>query len=445
MKLRALPIFWQTLLLIVASLLVAQLVTIALFVTGPKPTPDFVPLGELADTLRGGRQHRGDPGRLAIRLSPAPPRPEPGMVSDPALTARLSDMIDRPVAEVRLFYEADQSATFWYRRSVESTAVPTRRGEPFFFNTVVAAARLPEGAWRIVRSPDKPWLTQWQQRSIAWFGLSLLLALPLAYLFTRRLTRPIRRFSEAVARLDHDPQSPPIPVEGPAELRLTASALNAMQQRLHAYLRERTAMVGAIAHDLRTPLARITFRIEGAPEPLRSQVQGDVEQMRAMVAATMAFLRTAPGVGVREPVALGDVLRTIAAHSREMGTAVDDAAVGEGTGQVLGDRGALERVFQNLVDNGVKYAGTPLELALRRAGGRVIAEVSDRGPGAPPDRLERLFEPFERGDPSRSRATGGLGLGLAIARGIVVAHGGTIRAENRAGGGLRFTVDLPAA
>jgi len=111
---------------------------------------------------------------------------------------------------------------------------------------------------------------------------------------------------------------------------------------------------------------------------------------------------------------------------------------------VSGDRSAIERLIQNLIDNAIKYAGAA-ELLVRRDADRARITVADRGPGIPEAELDRMFEPFERHEPSRSRSTGGLGLGLAIARSIALAHGGSIAAENRAGGGLAVTVDLPAA
>jgi signal transduction histidine kinase len=111
---------------------------------------------------------------------------------------------------------------------------------------------------------------------------------------------------------------------------------------------------------------------------------------------------------------------------------------------VSGDRSALERLIQNLIDNAIKYAGSA-ELIVRRDIDRATLTVADRGPGIPDGELERMFEPFERHERSRSRSTGGLGLGLAIARSIAQAHGGSISAENRAGGGLAVTVELPAA
>ncbi len=441
-----LPILWQTLLLILLSLAVSLAVNIALFVSLPPPRPDFVPLSEIADAL-GGQQrrwsrhyHRDELHAVASAAAPAPS--STNMISDDGLNARLARRLRLPSDQVRLFYEADQSGTFPFRGRRGDTGVPIRRGEPYFFNTVIAGARGYDGIWRVVRTPERPWLSAWQRRAILWFGVSAILLLPFAFLFARRLTRPIRRFAAAADRLGHDPDAPSVPVEGPAELRTTAQALNAMQQRLHGQHRERTAMIGAIAHDLRTPLARIAFRIEGAPDAVRAPVQADIEQMRAMIAATIGFVRGTTGPATRIPVDIAALLERIGSQAREMGAAF--TAVAAPPLVVEGDPVALERLFQNLVDNAVVYAGGGVA-RVERHGSGVLATIADRGPGIADDVLERVFEPFERGDPSRSRATGGLGLGLAIARSIAQAHGGSVVARNREGGGLEVVVELPGA
>ncbi|HEY0270514.1 MAG TPA: HAMP domain-containing sensor histidine kinase [Sphingomonas sp.] len=440
MRFRSLPIFWQTLLLLLAGLVTAQLVAILLVLYLPEPRPDFFTMTELAERLAG------DPGAvpsLALHHANAPPGAEgTSMIADPAITVRLADDLNLPVDDVRLLFEADQSSSFPFTREAGTGAVPIRHGQPYFFNTVVAAMRDPAGGWRVLRSPPPQRLTVWQRRTALWFGISALAMLPFAWLFARRLTRPIRRFAVAVEQLDHDEHAPAIPLEGPAELQLTAHALNVMRSRLLASMRERSAMIGAIAHDLRTPLARIAFRIERAPDELRRPVQADIDQMREMVATTIRFVRDGAGVGERRPVDLSALARRLAEQARDTGSPVATANLP--ATMINGDRSALERLLQNLIDNAIKYAGAA-ELSVRHAVDRAMLTVADRGPGIPEAELERMFEPFERHEPSRSRSTGGLGLGLAIARSIALAHGGTIRAENRPGGGLAVTVALPLA
>lgn len=438
MRFRSLPIFWQTLILLLGGLAVAQIVSVLLIVYLPGPRPDFYTMTEIAERLA---LEPGSP-RLTVRRVAEAPVASEGMVEDDAITQRLAAQLNRPVADVRLFFFPDQSETFPFNRRRGQGAVPIRHGQPYFFNTLVAAERDPAGGWRMLRTPPPPTISSWQARTSLWFGISALAMLPFAWGFARRLTRPIRSFAEAVERLDHDRDAPPVPIEGPAELQLTALALNAMHERLRSTARERTAMIGAIAHDLRTPLARIAFRIEAAPDTIRAPVQADIEQMRQMVAATIGFLRGDAGTGEHRPVDLAAIARRLAGAAVDTGSVVAIAEIERTV--VSGDSSALERLIQNLIDNAVKYAGGA-ELLVSRTFDRARVTVADRGPGIPEAELDRMFEPFERHEPSRSRSTGGLGLGLAIARSIAVAHGGAVRAQNRVGGGLEVTVDLPLA
>lgn len=439
MRFRSLPIFSQTLILLLSGLAVAQIVAILLIMYLPQPRPDFYTMTEIAETLA---QEPGSVSKLVVRHVAAEPTADDGMISDPIITHRLAAQLGVPIDNVRLFFQADQAETFPFTRESGSSAVPIHHGQPYFFNTLLAAERNPAGGWRTLRTPPPARISAWQRRTSIWFGLSALMMLPFAWLFARRLTRPIQRFAEAVERLDHERDAPPVPEEGPAELQLTAEALNAMHARLRTNMRERAAMIGAIAHDLRTPLARIAFRIEAAPEKIRGPVQADIEQMREMVAATIGFLRGDAGMGERQPVDLAALARRLAGQASDTGSPVEISEIERTV--VSGDRSALERLMQNLIDNAVKYAGSA-ELTVRRDIDRARLTVADRGPGIPEEELDRMFEPFERHEPSRSRSTGGLGLGLAIARSIAQAHGGSIHAENRSGGGLAVTVDLPVA
>lgn len=462
-----LSIFWQTLLLLFGAIAVVFVVTVGLFLSSPAPRPDFNSLSDIAEALSGRkivrsrhwrifhfpRDHGGPPReirqrrdgderererRLSVAVRETEPIPEPDMVVSPEFTARLAQLMEVPVDRVRLHFEPDQRSNMPFRRQADRQVL-VRRGEPIFFDTVVAALRTDEG-WRVVRTPPRDWLAPWQKRILVLFALSVLVVIPFAWMFARALTRPIRRIAEAADRMGANPQAPLITEEGPAELRVTAHALNQMQQRLSAYLTERTNMIGAIAHDLRTPLARIAFRIEGAPDDIREKVQGDIEQMRAMIAATISFVRDTGSVTRVEPIALDALLGALAADEAEVGRPVKLGAVVPL--HVSGDPMALGRLFQNLIDNGVAYGGG-VEISVARAGDEAEIRISDRGRGLPDHQLEAMFQPFERGDPSRNRATGGIGLGLSIARAIAQEHGGSLTLANRAGGGLEAICRLP--
>jgi two-component system OmpR family sensor kinase len=213
-----------------------------------------------------------------------------------------------------------------------------------------------------------------------------------------------------------------------------------MQERLRRYVEDRTAMVGAIAHDLRTPLTRLKFRIEAAPDDIRPKLAADIDQMEAMIAATMAFVRDTHRPAERTKLELASLVESVIDETAETG---GDATVERAEKTVIeGDPVALKRLVANLVENALKYGV--------RARGRfyaedrmAIIEIDDDGPGIVPGELERVFEPFYRGEPSRNRETGGIGLGLAVVRSLARAHGGDVTWPTAPKGGLRARVALP--
>ena len=434
-RLGGLSIFTRSLLMLLLGLVLAQLVAFALIYSFGSPRPDFARLGDIADAL-GNRPHEPLPRPLIVTRATRPPV-KGALTSDPAVTAALAERLDVPATRVRLFYQPEQKSGLYDRRRSEK---PRRRREPIFFDRVVAALET-DGRWTVAETPPPPLLAAWQKRLLIWLGLSALAMMPLAWWFARAITRPMRIFAEAADRIGADPSAPAVPESGPAELRSTAQALNRMQRRLADYVAERTAMIGAIAHDLRTPLARIAFRIETAPDPMREKVQADIEQMRAMIAATIGFVKSTARSDERRPVDLRLLLGRLVAQEQELGRPV--TMHGDGPLMISGDPLALARLFQNLIDNGIAYGGG-VAISAAHEGGGVAVLVQDEGPGMAPDFLARAFVPFERGEPSRSRETGGLGLGLTIARTIAEDHGGTIALANRAGGGLEVRCTFPA-
>ncbi len=341
--------------------------------------------------------------------------------------------------QVRFFYEADQEPGFPFSLSPGRDIIQFRRNEPVFYDSVIGALKTGRG-WRVVRTETPKAFDAWQLNSLYGFAISLFLLLPVGWLFARRLADPIRRFADTAEQLGLDPNALPVAISGPAELRTTGEALNRMQARIAEYLRERTMMIGAIAHDLRTPLARIAFRIEDAADTIREPVQADVEQMRAMIASTINFIKGATSQFERVPLDLTALLsRLVDENKATGGLATIETQV---AATISGDRVALSRLFQNLIDNAELYAGRA-ELMMERVAHRIIVTVADRGPGLTPDMLKAALEPFVRYERSRNRATGGVGLGLTIARSIAVDHGGTLQLLAREGGGLVAKVTLP--
>jgi signal transduction histidine kinase len=448
-RLKGLPLLWQTLILLVLSLAIAQVVGILVLIISPPPRPDFNRMGDIAVALAGNaparerRDHddRGDREReLVVHRQKAPPGPRAAMVSDRVMVHALAERLHMGDEGVRLWYVPDKPGKpmFGDRRGRHSVFI--KDGEPLFFTSIVAGVKSGDG-WTVAETPAPPLIPAWQRRVALWFALSIILLMPLAWMFARALTRPIRNLADAANQLGTDPTAPPVAEEeGPAELRVTARALNRMQGRLSDYVGERTSMIGAIAHDLRTPLARIAFRIEGAPDPIRDKVMADVDQMRAMLAATIGFVRNTDTSGARVPVDLGALLTALAEQEADLGRPVKAGVIARAV--VLGDPLALERLFQNLIDNAIAY-GVRVTIGVKPDHGMAIVSLADEGPGMDEGLLTRAFQPFVRGDPSRNRDTGGIGLGLTIARTIAENHGGTLTLANRSRGGLEALLKLP--
>lgn len=312
-------------------------------------------------------------------------------------------------------------------------------GEPQLLG-FTAAAQQNDGRWRVVSAPGPRLSGAFKLQFSLLVGAGLLLMLPLAWWFSRALSAPIQRFSEAADQLGRNPDAGPLPRRGPAEIVQAADSFNAMQARLNRMVHERTRMIAAIAHDLRTPLARLTFRMESVPEPIRSKTLADIEEMKAMISATLDFIKNGARRGQHARIDFQLLVESVVDNLADTGA---DTRLMPGDAVDLdGDPLALRRMVTNLIDNALKY-GKCARVWVRREGSQCLLWVDDDGPGIDPNQSEHLLQPFVRGESSRNRDTGGIGLGLAVANGIVLAHGGDISLNNRSQGGLRVSVRLP--
>lgn len=308
------------------------------------------------------------------------------------------------------------------------------------FAPFAASVRQPDGRWATVEPPHAL-LSPWQSRLLLALGLSILLLAPLVWWMARRLTRPIRVFAAAADRLGANPDAEPLAPSGPAEVRTAIHAFNDMQASLRDHMRRRTQTVAAIAHDLRTPLTRLRFRAEQAPDDLRERMAADVEEMDALIGQAMAYVRGDAPTERREALDLTALAADCAAGFAETGDGVTFEA-----GPVLmvsADPTALRRAIGNLIGNAVKYGGSA-RVSTRLSEGRAVLRVEDDGPGLAEDMLEAAFEPFRRAEPSRNRSTGGAGLGLTVARQAARAHAGDVTLTNRPEGGLTAELSLPS-
>jgi signal transduction histidine kinase len=315
-----------------------------------------------------------------------------------------------------------------------------------FWRQVVIGMQLPDGEWLNVKAELEP-LRPWHSPTfLVAFVLMTVAAAVLTLWAVRRLTAPVRTLAEAAEALGRDVNAPPLPENGPTEVATAAIAFNTMAARIRRFVEDRTELLTAIGHDLRTPITRLKQRAEFVEDDeQRGKILADLEELEAMVSATLAFGRDAR---TTEPVShldLAELLRTILDEAGDACPEVLDQLNYDGPAHltVQARSLSLKRVFVNLVANAVNYGGSATVRLANPNNRMVLVEVEDNGPGIPPGELERVFEPFHRGEPSRNRETGGVGLGLPIARNIMRAHGGDVTITNRPSGGVKATVTLP--
>jgi signal transduction histidine kinase len=308
-------------------------------------------------------------------------------------------------------------------------------------DVVRIAVGLPDQSWVEVTMTDSRLVV----RTLMRYPVPLLVAGIVIALISwragRRITAPLARFAAAAERLGTDPDAPPLPETGPREIRDATHAFNRMQTRLKRYVDDRMQMLAAISHDLRTPLTRLRLRVELIEDPETARkVRSDIAEMEAMVDATLTFAREDAQPEARTRVDLAALLQTVCDDLSDTGNPV---ALGDATRCAVACRpGAMRRALGNVIENAVKYGGRA-DVRLAVESGHAIVTIDDDGPGIPADELEQVFAPFYRLERSRSRDTGGVGLGLAVAKTIIHAHGGEIQLINRDSGGLRARVSLP--
>ncbi|WP_313400313.1 ATP-binding protein [Stenotrophomonas sp.] len=465
---RPLSIFARTFLLLLGALLVALALGITLLLTRPPVRPAGVPLAEVVALLSSELPSANS--RLTVSTNAQAPACPEGHQVDPFMRTRLAGWLGVPATQIlycggrrRLGPDAvlPPSSVRPSRDPagrhgpgpgpgpdrpppmLQDTPPPDpdfRAGAPLFGDFMVAMQR-PDGQWRSVvhRMPGP--LPSVARHVLVLFLLGAVVMLPLAWWFSRALSAPIRRFALAADRLGRHPDAAPLDESGPAELARAADSFNVMQARINRLLNERTRTIGAIAHDLRTPLARLSFRLHALPKDAREKASADIEEMNRMIGAALEFLRGQSQHGPRSRLDFASLVESVVDDLADTGH--DAALLGSsGPALLVGDPQALRRAVGNLIDNALKYGGQA-RLQLRREDGNVVLDVDDEGPGIDPAREEELLLPFARGDESRNRDTGGIGLGLSVAHGVALSHGGSLQLRNRSEGGLRATLSLP--
>lgn len=259
----------------------------------------------------------------------------------------------------------------------------------------------------------------------------------------RRVTAPLAAVSTAAERLGNDLDASPMPETGTIEARQAARAFNTMQARLRGLIESRTSMLAAISHDLRTPLTLLRLRAENIENRQeRDKMLATIAEMDSMIGATLQFARDEATAELRRSTDIAALVQSTVDDMVDAGMPVKMQTIEPIVSDCRPD--ALKRAIRNLLDNAVKY-GKAASVAIRATPEAIEIIIDDEGPGIPEQYLSRVFDPFYRLEESRSRETGGVGLGLAIAQSIVQAQRGTLTLSNRTAGGLRARIALPRA
>jgi signal transduction histidine kinase len=304
---------------------------------------------------------------------------------------------------------------------------------------ILVEIALPDGRWLAVTASD--FVRGEQSLPIVLLALIGLVIAALSVWTARRLTRPISAFASAAERFGRGTEPVPLAESGPRELRAAIRAFNQMQERLRRFVDDRTQMVAAMSHDLKTPLTRLRLRAELIRNvPQQRKMLSDLDEMAAMIESTLDFVRDDMKREAPLLVDLGALVESAGENAIDAGGEVEVFTT-QGI-NVTCRPTAISRAVANLIDNAVKYGGRA-RVAVDHRGDRVVITVDDDGPGIPEHEREKVFAPFYRLESSRNRDTGGVGLGLAVARTNVREHGGDVTLAAAESGGLRARLELP--
>lgn len=351
-------------------------------------------------------------------------------------TSLISHLSPDPAREVRLRYMGMHRSG----DAEETEAVDLAPEEHRDF--LMVSLSQPGDQWLNFNVPVQKPASLWGVRFGLSLGVMLLTILILSGLAVYYLTRPLAVFAGAAQRLGKDVRAPPLPEGGPAEIRQASEAFNEMQARIRRFVEDRTQMIAAIAHDLGTPIARMRLRAEYVEDHEQyEKMLADLDDMEKMISSTLAFAREDVDSEPSMRVDLRTLLQRICDDATDMGQDVALEVEGAAVPFTCHPT-ALRRALGNLIDNAVKY-GHRGDVTCTKQADLIRITIRDDGPGIADDRHEDMFKPFHRLEQSRSRDTGGTGLGMTVARSIIRAHGGDIHLHNRRQGGLRVEVTLP--
>lgn len=443
----------RTLLVLILGLTVSHVLSVALYFTdrtsalmftgGEHTGERIATIGRLVENASQVERRRivelADHAKLHVTWSQKSAIEDQGVsgwqadVLRDALVAHLGDE-GRQVFRIR---HTDEAVTPHWRQHLRRNHQESTLGE-----ALMVSLQLRDGSWLNFAAPVESPEPFWSFRFALSMVVMLLAVVVLSALVVHHLVKPLGTFARAAQRLGVDVKAPPIPESGPAEVRHATRAFNEMQDRIRRFVEDRTQMVAAISHDLGTPITRLRLRAEFVEdEEQRKKMLADLDDMERMVSSALSFAR---GEAACEPSAMVD-LRTLLQRVCD-----DMADAGRAVTLDIGDDAvpfacrpvALRRALANLIENAVKY-GQRARVSLDNDQDGVLVRIEDDGPGIPEELQEDVFRPFRRLEASRSRETGGTGLGLTVARTIIRAHGGDVTLSNRSEGGLRVDIRLP--
>jgi signal transduction histidine kinase len=446
----------QLILLIIAALAVAQAVSLWLFVDerslAVRAALGFEAAGRAANvarlieeapaTLQSAILRAANSPLVRFDLSDAPAVDHDTHADGGAVEARVRGLLgETQTREIRVELHEVERGTMPMPHLAPEMAemhLAMMRGTLSAIEMRLSIA-LTDGQWLNVGTRFERPPLQWPWVSILSFGITATIILvSVCWFLLTRLTGPLLRISRAADKLGRGENAGALLLRGPGEVRELTETFNRMQDRLTRFVADRTRLLAALGHDLRSPLAALRVRAEMVEEDeSRDSLIASIEEMQEMVDATLSFAHGIASSEAYETVDLGTFLRLLKSDMLE-DFVLDES---ERVSVRLRPR-SLRRALRNIIDNAHRYGGA-VTVTFRQDSDHAVITISDDGPGIPETDLEQVFEPYFRLEKSRSKETGGTGLGLSIARTIVRAHGGDVSLSNRREGGLVATVTLP--
>lgn len=434
----------QLALLLALALGVAQAVNFALLLQATKRQTYVqtatLAVARLAETVQRTRSGQTTPAMLRGSIASAASPIRPGMELRPDVAAFARDMLAQVGLRVGEIKAAEVAARE-FQVQVDDKGRLLRQSSVLQRRVIVVSAEIAPARWVTTAAPLPPLhagvFGGLIFQTMVLYGFVLLTVLWVG----GRLARPLAELRHAAERFDRRFEPAPIAEQGPADIRLLIAAFNAMRTRITAMLDEKDRMLGAIGHDLRTPLASLRVRTELVDdEGERARMATTIDDMNKTLDDILSLARLGRPSEPEQRVDLPALIDSVADEFEDLGA---DLSVEETNRLTVPMRPNLvKRALRNLIENAIKY-GERARVRVRPEPGWAIVEIDDDGPGIPPAEMERMFQAFTRLDESRNRDTGGSGLGLALARAIIEAHGGSLALANLGGGGLRAAVRLP--